>query len=66
MTVRFVGEAAQGEELTTGLSKYPTVGDDVHIVTKDELTRIYGEQNQSGHINIGSIVGSDQIPARLI
>lgn len=65
MTVRFVGEAAQGEELTTGLSKYPTVGDDVHIVTKDELARIYGDQDQSRHINIGSVVGSDQIPARV-
>ncbi|WP_459192067.1 ATP-binding protein [Halosimplex sp. J119] len=65
ITVQFVGEAAQGQELTTGLSKYPTVGDDVHIVTKDELPRIYGRGSSSGHINIGSVVGSEQIPARV-
>ena len=65
ITVQFVGEASQGQELTTGLSKYPTVGDDVHIVTKDELPRIYGREDSSGHIRIGSVVGSEQIPARV-
>lgn len=63
LTVQFVGEAPRGEELTPGISKYPTVGDEVHLVTKDELPRIYGAEEESGLIEIGSIVGAERIPA---
>lgn len=65
LTVRFIGQAARDEELTTGLTKYPTVGNAVHIVTRNELPRIYGNEAAAGNITIGSIVGSNQIQARV-
>lgn len=63
LSVQFVGEAPRGEELTPGISKYPTVGDEVHLVTNEELSRVYGSEEESGYIEIGSIVGAEGIPA---
>jgi DNA helicase HerA-like ATPase len=65
LTVRFIGQAARDEELTAGLTKYPTVGNAVHIVSKNELPRIYGNEAATGNITIGSIVGSNQIQAKV-
>ena len=41
MTVVLFGEG-MGGEFERGVGQYPTVGDEVHIVTSDHLKTIYG------------------------
>ena len=41
MTVVLFGEGV-GTEFARGVGQYPTVGDEVHLVTNDDLKTIYG------------------------
>src|ERR1700704_5849490 len=41
MTVQLVGEIV-GDEFERGISQYPSVNDEVHLVTEEDLFRIYG------------------------
>ena len=42
MTVQLIGEARRGGAFQRGLSQYPTIGDEVHLVSERELKNIYG------------------------
>lgn len=63
MTVQIVGESHSKGDFERGVSQYPTVGDQVHIVTEDDLERIYGSKDTPNYVNIGSIASSESIPA---
>jgi hypothetical protein len=63
MTIQLIGEAERSGYLRRGLSQFPSVGDEVHIVTEDELSRIYDRPDSQEHIRIGTVVGSDRIPS---
>ena len=63
MVVQLVGESIGGV-FERGISQYPNVGDDVHIVTESSLARIYGASDL-GHIVIGSLSSAESIPAKL-
>ena len=63
MTVMLFGEALGGE-FERGVSQYPTVGDEVHVVTNSDATLIYGS-NRTEHrgISVGTIAGTSNISA---
>lgn len=63
MTVQLIGEADRSGLLTRGLSRFPTVGDGVHLVTENELSRIYGRPDSAEYLRIGTVVGSERIPS---
>ncbi len=63
MTVQLIGEADRAGLLNRGLSRFPTVGDGVHLVTENELERIYGRPDSAEYLNIGTVVGSERIPS---
>lgn len=63
MTLQLVGEADRTGFLKRGLSQYPSVGDEVHIVTEEHLSRIYNRPESAEHVRVGSVVGSDRIPS---
>ena len=47
------------------MSIHPTVGDEVHLATDDDLHSIYGNTATTGSIDVGSIAVSAGITARL-
>lgn len=63
MTVQIVGEVFRSGSFSRGISQYPTIGDSVHIVTDDDLKRIYGAPGEPNYLKIGHLASSDQIPA---
>ena len=65
MTVVLFGEGL-GQEFDRGVGQYPTVGDEVHLVTNEDLKVIYGwAKGKKGTISIGQIAASSGISADL-
>jgi DNA helicase HerA-like ATPase len=64
MTIALFGESVGGR-FDRGVGQYPTVGDDVHLVTGADLDVIYGDREFNDAIDVGRIAGSSGIPARL-
>ncbi len=63
MTVQLVGEGQRGLEFKRGLSQHPTVGDPVHLVTEENLARIYGRPDSPNFVRIGNLASAESIPA---
>jgi hypothetical protein len=65
MTIVLFGEAL-GRAFERGVGQYPTVGDEVHLVTNDDLMVIYGwAKGKKGTISIGQIAAASGISADL-
>jgi len=63
MTVVLFGETLGGE-FERGVGQYPTVGDEVHLVTNDDLKVIYGwSKGKKGTISVGRIAAASGISA---
>jgi uncharacterized protein len=63
MTIVLFGEALGGE-FERGVGQYPTVGDEVHLVTNDDLKVIYGwAKGKKGTISVGRIAAASGISA---
>ncbi len=63
MKVQLIGEGERAGEFKRGISQYPTIGDEVHLVTESDLARIYGRPDAPNFVRVGSLAGSDSIPA---
>lgn len=63
MTVQLIGESYQRGEFRRGLSQFPTIGDSVHIVTEQDLSRIYGRPEAPNFVKIGHLSSAESIPA---
>ena len=63
MTVQLIGEKTRGCDFERGLSQYPTTGDPVHLVTLEDLVKLYGKSDSSAYLNIGSVASGQSIPA---
>ncbi|WP_460237056.1 ATP-binding protein [Aurantivibrio plasticivorans] len=57
--VELVGEVI-GEEFERGIGQYPSINDEAHMVTDEDLQLIYGEKS-GGQIVIGKLSSSDSI-----
>lgn len=57
--VELVGESI-GVDFERGISQFPSIGDEVHLVTENDLLRIYGKRER-GQINIGRLSSADSI-----
>ena len=63
MTIVLFGEALGGE-FERGVGQYPTVGDEAHLVTNDDLKVIYGwAKGKKGTISVGRIAAASGISA---
>ncbi len=63
MTIVLFGEGLGGE-FERGVGQYPTVGDEVHLVTNDDLKVIYGwSKEKDGTISVGQIAAASGISA---
>jgi len=63
MTVQLLGEGQRGEDFKRGVSQYPTVGDQVHLVTDQDLARIYGAPDSPNFVRVGHLSSTESIPA---
>lgn len=63
LTIQLVGEII-ADSFERGISQYPNVHDDVHLVTEDDLARIYGN-DATGQVTIGRLANAEGIPVRV-
>lgn len=64
LEVKLLGEAYRSSAFQRGLSIYPTVDDEVHVVTEDDLAKIYAPSGSSP-IRIGTHSASESLSATL-
>lgn len=57
--IELVGETI-GEEFERGISQYPSINDEAHLVVESDLRNIYGGAS-SGQIVVGTLSSSDSI-----
>ncbi|MFA7615501.1 MAG: DUF87 domain-containing protein [Weeksellaceae bacterium] len=63
ITIQLVGEGQRSGEFHRGISQYPTISDEVHLVSEEDLKRIYGQPDKPYFVNVGYIAGAESIPA---
>ena len=63
MTIQLVGEIV-GASFERGISPYPNVRDEVHLVTEEDLAVIYGTED-GGQVMIGRLANAEGIPVRI-
>lgn len=64
-TIQLIGEGNRSGEFQRGISQYPTISDEVHLVSEEDLRRIYGQPDKPYFVNVGHIAGAESIPALL-
>ena len=62
MTIVLFGEAL-AHRFERGVGQYPTVGDEVHLVTNEDLKVIYGAGSAKRSISVGQIAAASGISA---
>jgi uncharacterized protein len=63
MTVQLVGEIVEAA-FERGISQYPAINDEVHLVTEDDLAKIYGTSD-AGQVTIGRLAAAESIPVKI-
>lgn len=63
LKVQLIGESQQSGTFQRGISQYPTINDEAHLVTNEDLTRIYGRPDEPNYVRVGSIASAESIPA---
>lgn len=64
MTVQLIGEGNRSERFQRGISQYPTIDDEVHLVSEADLEAIYGRVGAlNNFVRVGHIAGSESIDA---
>lgn len=61
--IELVGESI-GDEFERGISQFPNINDEAHLVTEKDLIKIYGGISE-GQVNIGKLSSSDSINVSL-
>jgi hypothetical protein len=64
LSATLFGESIGGV-FNRGVSQYPTIEDEVHLVTPQDMQVIYGFMEKERHIKVGNIAASSGIPANL-
>lgn len=63
MTIQLIGEGQRTGTFQRGISQYPTIGDEVHLVSEKELERIYGQPDKPYFVKLGHVANAESIPA---
>lgn len=61
MKVELVGECV-GSDFEKGVTQFPSINDDVHLVTETDLKKMYGFSGD-GYVTIGRLSSSDSVKA---
>lgn len=63
LKVQLVGEGQRAGEFKRGISQYPTIGDEAHLVTEQDLRTIYGPGEPDDYVPVGHLASAESIPA---
>lgn len=64
LKIQLIGEGYNNGKFQRGISQYPTIDDEVHLVSEKDLARIYGKKGQQNHlVKVGHIAGAESIEA---
>lgn len=63
LTIQLIGEGQRTRRFERGISQYPTIGDEVHLVSESDLRRIYGQPDKPYFVKVGHIAGAESISA---
>ncbi|MFA4987144.1 MAG: ATP-binding protein [Candidatus Brocadiia bacterium] len=63
MQVQLIGEGQRSGKFRRGISQYPTIGDEAHLVTEQDLTRIYGPGEPDDFVAVGHLASTEAIPS---
>lgn len=64
MTIQLIGEGYRSGKFQRGISQYPTLEDEVHLVSEADLHAIYGQSDKQNHlVRVGYVAGSESIDA---
>ena len=63
LKVQLIGEGHRRGSFQRGISQYPTISDEVHLVSENDLKKIYGQPDKSHFVKVGHISGAESIPA---
>ena len=62
LTIQLIGEGYKKGKFQRGISQYPTIEDEVHLVSEYDLAKIYGEEGRKNHlVRVGHIAGAESI-----
>ncbi len=61
--IQLIGEGQRNGSFQRGISQYPTISDEVHLVSEGDLKKIYGQPNEPYFVKVGHIAGAESIPA---
>ncbi len=62
LKIQLIGEGYKKGKFQRGISQYPTIDDEVHLVSEQDLGVIYGEQRKQNHlVRVGHISGAETI-----
>ncbi|MEI8180432.1 ATP-binding protein [Aestuariivirga sp.] len=63
LRVELVGEGRRGKGFERGISQYPSIGDQAHVVTESDLRSIYAPGDEDAYIAVGRVASSESIRA---
>ena len=63
LRVELVGEGRRGKGFERGISQYPSIGDQAHVVTESDLHSIYAPGDEDAYIAVGRVASSESIRA---
>ena len=63
VSIQLIGEINSSGVFIRGISQYPTIGDQVHIVTQFKMELIYGNTSKKQYVEIGHLASASSIPA---
>jgi len=63
MRIQLIGEGTHDGKFQRGVSQYPAIGDEAHLVTEIDLQKIYGSSTGKECVDIGTISGAESLPA---
>jgi len=64
LEVQLIGESFGRGQFQRGISIFPTIDDEVHLVTEQDLKAIYGNEEPTS-VNIGSLAASESLHATI-
>ena len=63
LKVQLIGEGQRKGEFQRGISQYPTIGDEAHLVIEQDLSRIYGRADAPNFVRVGALASAESIPS---
>jgi hypothetical protein len=63
LRIQLIGEGYRSGKFKRGISQYPTIGDEVHLIVEKDLYKIYGGPETPNFVRIGSLASAESIPA---